>query len=143
MEKNQKQKVTWTEADRLRHQAIRTRFQRQQPALEDLVASGEFNQPILQGAYLSQVQLIGALQEERERQGMTLADVGRRAGLVQAALRKLEKGQVINPTFDTLYRYAAVLGKHLRWDLQDLPGTNADPNGQPVRTKKKGAQKKV
>jgi hypothetical protein len=39
--------------DRARHQEIRERFQSERPALEQLVASGEYNAPLPMGEHLS------------------------------------------------------------------------------------------
>jgi len=42
---------------------------------------------------------------------LTLADVSARCGTDQPVLSRLENGHTPNPTLDTLWRYAAALGK--------------------------------
>lgn len=52
-----------------------------------------------------------ALKAERERQGLSLADMKEHTGIDRAALSRLESGQHPNPTIATLMRYAQALGK--------------------------------
>ena len=52
-----------------------------------------------------------ALKVERERQGLSLADMKERTGIDRAALSRLESGRHPNPTIATLMRYARALGK--------------------------------
>src|SRR5262249_52855217 len=58
-----------------------------------------------------------SLRRERERLGLSLADLAERAKIDKAALSRLENGQQLNPTVNTLVRYARALGKHLTWGL--------------------------
>lgn len=107
--------------ERARLQATRERFQRERPTLEQLLASGEYNESIPQGAYLELRQLMHALRAERQRQGLSLADVAKRSGIDKAALSRLENGQQINPTWNTLWRYALVLNKGVGLLVCELP----------------------
>lgn len=54
-----------------------------------------------------------ALKAERERQGLSLADMFERTGIDRGALSRLESGQNTNPTIATLMRYARALGKSI------------------------------
>jgi DNA-binding phage protein len=63
-------------------------------------------------------ELIAALRAERERQGLSLAELARRTGMDRAAIHKLEIGLNRNPTFATLDRYAHALGARIQWGLQ-------------------------
>ena len=45
--------MKWTHEDRARHRAIRERFQKERPTLEQLRASGDYVGPIPHGLYLS------------------------------------------------------------------------------------------
>jgi transcriptional regulator with XRE-family HTH domain len=110
-----------------RIQAVRERFQRERPTLEQLVTSGEYNEPIPQGAYLELRHLMHALRSERERQGLSLTEVARHAGIDKAALSRLENGRQINPTWNTLWRYALVLNKGLALVLRDVPAVQRSP----------------
>jgi ribosome-binding protein aMBF1 (putative translation factor) len=69
------------------------------------------------------------LRRERERLGLSLADVAERAKIDKAALSRLENGQQLNPTVNTLARYAQALGKSVTYGLTDQ---SEDPSGEPV-----------
>src|SRR5215207_10184779 len=95
-------------------QAAREKFQRERPTMEQLVASGDAaHEPIPQGVYLELRALLTALRKEREKAGLSLADLSERTGMDRAALSRLETGQVPNPTVDTVLRYATGLGKRV------------------------------
>ena len=66
-------------------------------------------------------QLGESLRQEREALGLSLEAAAQRCGINRAALSKLELGQNPNPTLETLWRYAAALGKRVRCEL--LPPT--------------------
>jgi ribosome-binding protein aMBF1 (putative translation factor) len=70
------------------------------------------------------------LRRERERLGLSLSDVAKRAEIDKAALSRLENGQHFNPTVSTLARYAGALGKTLAFVLNDV----TDPSGTPLST---------
>lgn len=134
-------KIDWTPEDLARHKAIRERFQRDKPTLEELVASGEYSRPVLQITYWALVQLMHALKCERERQGLSLADVSKLSGIPKAALSRLENHLQINPTLNTLYRYAAALGKGIDWVLADIPAENVRPDTRKAGTVKNARKK--
>jgi transcriptional regulator with XRE-family HTH domain len=116
-----------TAEDLARYKAIRERFQREKPSLEELVSSGEYNEPLPLGEYLSLRQAVFALKKAREAAGLSLADVAERSGIDKAALSRIETGQHPNPTVSTLGRYAHALGKRWKWVLEDeaIPGREA------------------
>ncbi len=58
-------------------------------------------------------QILAALRAERERQGLSLADINVRTGIDRAALSRLENNEEANPTLATLERYAAAVGKQM------------------------------
>jgi hypothetical protein len=60
--------------------------------------------------------LIAGLRAERERQGLSLADLAERTGMDRAAIHKLEIGLNSNPTYATLTRYAGALGARIEWN---------------------------
>jgi DNA-binding XRE family transcriptional regulator len=57
--------------------------------------------------------LVKQLKAAREEQGLSLADMTRLTGMDRSALSKLETGQRLNPTIETLVRYADAVGKRL------------------------------
>ena len=66
-------------------------------------------------------ELITALRAERERQGLSLAEVAQRTGMDRAAIHKLEIGLNSNPTYATLTRYATALNARIEWRLKKGP----------------------
>jgi ribosome-binding protein aMBF1 (putative translation factor) len=106
-----------------RHKAIRERFQKEKPSLEQLVESGEYNEPLPMGEYLSIRQAVFALKKAREAAGLSLADVAERCAIDKAALSRIESGQHLNPTVSTLCRYAHALGMRWTWRLKKEPET--------------------
>jgi DNA-binding XRE family transcriptional regulator len=57
--------------------------------------------------------LVQQLKAAREEKGLSLADLTRLTGMDRSALSKLETGQRLNPTIETLVRYADAVGKRL------------------------------
>jgi DNA-binding XRE family transcriptional regulator len=112
--------MKWTAEDRARHKAIREKFQKEKPSLQQLVESGDAAPAMPLGRYIELRLALEALKKAREAAGLSLADVAERSGIDKAALSRLENGVHDNPTVDTLMRYAAAVGKKLVWTLQDL-----------------------
>jgi DNA-binding XRE family transcriptional regulator len=106
-------KVQWTAEDRARHQAIRDMFQAWHPSPEELIASGAGANFDLHGEYRELRPFVVEIKRAREEAGLTLAEVSRRCGIDQPALSRLETGHNKNPTLDTLWRYAAAVGRRL------------------------------
>jgi len=106
-------KVQWTDEQRTRHQAIRDMFRTWHPSPEELIASGEGANFDLTGEYRELRPFVEKLKLAREAAGLTLAEVSRRCGIDHPALSRLETGYNKNPTLDTLWRYAAAVGRRL------------------------------
>ena len=77
-------------------------------------------------------QVMALLKKERERQGLTLAELSRRAGIDQAALSRLETGSNANPTLETLYRVASALNKAIFCVLQDISDETRKGSQEPA-----------
>jgi len=103
----------WTAQDRARHQAVRDKFRGWHPSPEELIATGEGENFDLQGEYRDLRPFVEEIKRAREAAGFTLADVSQRCGIDQPALSRLENGHNKNPTLDTLWRYAAAVGRRL------------------------------
>jgi DNA-binding XRE family transcriptional regulator len=112
--------MNWSPEDRARHKAIREKFQKERPSLEQLVEGGDAPPAVPLGVYLDIRQALLALKTAREDAGLSLSDVAERSGIDKGALSRLENGVHDNPTVETLVRYATALGKHLRWTLHDI-----------------------
>jgi DNA-binding phage protein len=61
---------------------------------------------------------VARLRAERERLGLSLADVEERSGLRRSVLSRLENDKTSNPTLLTLQRYATALGLTLHTTLE-------------------------
>ena len=71
-------------------------------------------------ATLDQLQtLLAQLKAAREVKGLSLSDLTELTGMDRSALSKLETGQRVNPTVETLVRYAEAVGKRLVVTLTD------------------------
>lgn len=57
---------------------------------------------------------IAELKKAREAAGLTLEQVAKRTGLATETVCRLETGAVTNPTWQTLGRYAAAVGRKLK-----------------------------
>lgn len=64
-------------------------------------------------------QALQLLKAERQRQGLSLSGIQRRAGIEPPNLSRLENDDTANPTIATLTRYAKALGKKLEIVLTD------------------------
>jgi ribosome-binding protein aMBF1 (putative translation factor) len=127
-------KTERTPEEKARLQAIREKFQREKPSLEDLLATGDYDGPVPQGAYLELRTLMHILRTAREAQGLSLADIAERTEVDEDVLRCLETGRKINPTIDILWLYAHAVGKQLAWTV--IEGT-PPPAAKPARRPRK------
>jgi DNA-binding Xre family transcriptional regulator len=101
--------------------ADRERYQRDKPAPEQLLAEGGHQDFVSLGELILIHGLMASLKKERERQGLTLAELSDRTGIDQAALSRLETGKNANPTVQTLFSIAIALDKLIVCGLQDAP----------------------
>ena len=92
---------------------IRERFQEKKPTPEQLVAAGDMEPPVSQATFLAAWQAVDALKKARLEAGLSLSQLATRAALDKATLSRLEAGLHLNPTLDTLGRYALALGRGL------------------------------
>jgi DNA-binding Xre family transcriptional regulator len=65
-------------------------------------------------------QVIKALREQRQQQGMSLADLKERTGIDRGTLSKMENESDPNVTMNTLLRYAEAVGKTIAVQLEDV-----------------------
>ena len=111
-------KIERTPEERARIEAVRQYYQANRPTPDELLASGDVDEFVPLGEYLSLVSAIRALKKERESRGLSLATIAERSGIDKAALSRLENGLQTNPTVDTLYRYASAIGVELVWSVR-------------------------
>ncbi len=85
---------------------------------DEILAEGRIRKKALEISR-AQVRLtVDALRAERERLGLSLADVESRSGLKRSALSRLENDPTANPTLSTLQRYASAIGMRVVAELQ-------------------------
>ena len=113
-----RRKIKRTPDQQRQLEEIRERFQRERPGLEDLLATGDAKEVVPQGEYMELRAMLGTLKKHRERQGLSLADVANRSGMDRAAVSRLENGVYMNPTVDTLYRYAQAVGADIGFSVR-------------------------
>lgn len=63
-------------------------------------------------------QMLGELKAERERRGLSLADMMRLTGMSRESISRLENDPAPNPTMLTFARYAGALGLELRFSVK-------------------------
>ena len=107
--KREQRKAGRTPEEQARIDAIREKYQREKPGPDQLRASGAYEGPVQAAAYWQVRQVMAELKAERERQGLTLAQLAARSGIDKGAISKLETGRQANPTVDTLSRIAGAL----------------------------------
>jgi hypothetical protein len=112
MEKKRGQRIyrKATDEERERHAKVREQIAQELPEIKQR-ARARLALLKKEGTPLRQV--LGALRAERERQGLSLADINERTGIDRAALSRLENNEEANPTLATLERYAAAVGKQM------------------------------
>jgi DNA-binding XRE family transcriptional regulator len=107
-------------------EAIRERSRKERPGPDELIDRGELDELVPQAQYLELSTLGVRFRRIRERMGMSLTDLSERSGLTRAAISLLENGRNLNPTLETLFRYAEALGVDLRLSLDDPAESGRD-----------------
>jgi DNA-binding XRE family transcriptional regulator len=112
--KRSQQSLTESERSRLR------RLREQIDAEKDEIIAEATRQKTAHDASVARLRdVMHLLRAERNRQGLSLADVQARTGIARSALSRLETEPDANPTLTTVTRYAEALGKDLQILLAD------------------------
>jgi DNA-binding XRE family transcriptional regulator len=106
--------------------SIRERARKERPGPDELIDRRELDELVPQTQYIELRALAVRLQEIRERIGLSLTDVSERSGLTRAAISRLENIWNLNPTLETLFRYAEALGAGLRIVVDDATQPGKD-----------------
>ena len=99
-----------TEEERGRHANVREQIAGELP---DIRRRAKERLALLKQEGTPLRQVLAALRAERERQGLSLADIQERTGIDRAALSRLENNEDANPTLTTLERYAEAVGRQM------------------------------
>jgi DNA-binding XRE family transcriptional regulator len=126
-----RRKVVLTPAQLAEHRKIREAFKDWHPGPEELLASGKAAELGLNVIPPRDLDLFAALRAARKAAGLSLDELARRSGIGKPALSRLENGKAPNPTLDTLWRYAAAVGRRLTWSLGPII---AEENGNNYAT---------
>ncbi len=113
-------------------ESIRERARKDRPGPDDLTDRGALDELVPQAQYIELRALAVRLQEIRERIGLSLTDVSERSGLTRAAISRLENTWNLNPTLETLFRYAEALGVGLRLVADDPTESGKDNRRWPM-----------
>jgi DNA-binding XRE family transcriptional regulator len=111
-------KIKRSPEDKRRLERIRKRFQSERPGLQDLLSSGDATEAVSHGEYLDLITMLTELKKHRIHKALSLADVAERCGTDRAAISRLENGVYVNPTVDTLYRYAQAVGADIGFSVR-------------------------
>jgi len=87
--------------------------------------------PLLIRAFELNDGLIAELSATRDRLGLTQREVARRMGTSQAAIDRFEDGDV-DPRLSTVQRFAASLGKVVKWDVVEAVQASWQMPGETV-----------
>ncbi len=110
-------------------EAIRARSREERPGPDELIDRGELDELVPHAQYLEVRALGTRMREIREGRGLSLTDVSERSGLTRAVVSRLENGWNLNPTLETLYRYAEAIGADLHLTV-DAPGNTGAETAQ-------------
>jgi DNA-binding XRE family transcriptional regulator len=81
---------------------------------EDILSQGR----AVLAARRTALNMLGHLKEERQRRGLSLADMMRLTGMSRESISRLENDPTPNPTMLTFARYAAALGLELHFSAK-------------------------
>jgi DNA-binding XRE family transcriptional regulator len=107
--------------------AQRKRYEARRKQAKDDLAAGKLGPPVdaldldVENAtpfYFALRSFILQLKTAREQAGLTHAQIAERTGLAAETLCRLETGTLINPTYQTLAKYAVAVGKTLRIEAE-------------------------
>jgi DNA-binding XRE family transcriptional regulator len=128
-----------TAEERAHERTLREKLQKEKPSLDDLVQAGvcDADAVMTMGMYFDVQGALQALKADRERSGLSIADVAERSGLDRAVVSRLENGKQDNPTVATLMRYAAAVGKRFVWSYENLELQAANGSGKARRRRAK------
>ena len=104
-------------SQRSQHERIESEFLRSRLSLADI----ENADTVTLEAYQILQETLVMLRKKRVDAGLTLDEIAGVSGIDKGYLSRLENGKVLNPTFETLYRYAAAIGPVT--SLKDLAPT--------------------
>jgi DNA-binding XRE family transcriptional regulator len=121
MSKPTRQKGDISPKKRALYRAIHERSKHERLGPDEMLARGEIHElvPNWQGFEIRA--LMKALRDARKRRGLSLNALAERSGLDKSMLSQLENGRRLNPTLETLYRYALAVRMHIKLVPEEIP----------------------
>ncbi len=106
-------KITNRVPEEVREKARKAREAfKDKPRIEDLLTPAELADA--SPFYFELRAFVADLRAVRQERGLTLAQVAEATGLAVETLSRLETGALVNPTWQTLGKYAVAVGCHIR-----------------------------
>lgn len=103
-------------AERQTYRELRERIDAER---DEIIAEARRRKQVHDAVAAELRQAFRLLKNERQAQGLSLADMQERTGMSRSAISRLENDDAANPTIETLTRYAEALGKQLAITLTD------------------------
>ena len=116
MKKAKRVKRALSSAERRKYSDIRKALDRER---DEIVSEGRRHKHVRDTVTAELREAFRILKQEREAQGLSLADMQARTGMSRSAISRLENDETANPTIETLTRFADALGKQLSIKLAD------------------------
>jgi DNA-binding XRE family transcriptional regulator len=96
------------------HKEIVERARQERRSPDELIDQGEIDELVSQAQFIEVRALCARLRKLRENAGLSLTEFSEQSGLTRAMISRLENGWNLNPTLETLFRYAEALGVGLK-----------------------------
>lgn len=104
--------------DRAQIAAIRHKY-RAKPTPDQLLASGDYDDPVTLATRWAMMRAAAHLKSLRESSQLTIRALAEKTGMTPAALSRLENGVFENATVRSLNRYAIAFGQHVEFSFKD------------------------
>jgi len=103
---------------------LRQQLDAEEPALK---AEGRAKLATVKAKRAELASIFTSLKAERERLGLSLADMAERSGMAREVIYRLESQTTPNPTIGTIQRYATALGLEVSFALKRIANSIGKP----------------
>ena len=109
-----------TAGQKMKYAKLRRQVEQEFPSGKMPQLAKDGSEPPTMGDYFDLRFVVSELRKARETQGLSLADVEQRTGIQRSAISRIENGENVNPTINTLTRYARALGRRIEIKLVEV-----------------------